>query len=80
VLIWPWGPGRVVRGKGRLREAMQPSQGAEGLIDIDIAARAAALLDQPLSGEQTEPGTGGGDHRRAGIARRSHELIEPELG
>jgi hypothetical protein len=46
VLIFPVGPGGVVRGKGRLGEDIQPSKEAESLIEIAIAARAATLLVQ----------------------------------
>ena len=80
VWIFPLRPGGVVRGKGRLGEDIQPSKAAEGLIEIDSAPRAAARLVQPLSGAQTEPGTGGGDPTRAGRAGLCHAWIEPEVG
>ena len=80
MLIVPLRPGGVVRGKGRFGEDIQPSTEAECLIDIAVTDRATALLVPPLSGEQTEPSTGGGDQLRAGIARLRHELSEREAG
>ena len=48
MLIFPLSPVRVVRGKGRLGEAIAPSKEAEGLIEIALADMAAALLVQQL--------------------------------
>ena len=80
VLIFPLRPVGGVRGTGRCGEAIPSSTEAECLIEIAVTDLATARLGPQLEGEQPEQSTGGGDHLRAGIARRRHALSALELG
>jgi hypothetical protein len=52
----------VVRGAGRLREDIEPSEQPEHLIKIKVINVTAPFLIQQLQGQQTQQRTRGWDH------------------
>ena len=70
----------VFGGMSGLGQDVQAGEEAQALITVEITDVTPPLLVQKLQSQQAQHGTGGRDHRRAGIARHFDEVIEAEVG
>ena len=80
LLAGPRGAVGVVGGIALLGQDIQAGEQAEGLVEVEIGDVAASFLVEQFQGQQTEQRRRRWDHARAGIARLSHQVIEPESG
>jgi len=63
-----------------LGQNIQAGEQAKGFVEVEVGDVATSFLVEQFQGQQTEQRRRGWDHTRAGIARLSHQVIEPKSG
>ena len=79
LLLVPTSAVRIIGCERLLGENVEPGEQAEGLVEVEVSDRAAALLVEELQRQQGQHRSRGGDHCRAGILGRRDQAVEAQL-